>query len=101
MAGPLLVYRGEKRFLASDLAAVLASGASLSGSPEVVVVKKRGRVGTELVVDSPAVPAISGTEVRFWVDVPADQERGNYLAVVSCASSNGETVVEEAPLLVQ
>lgn len=101
-ARPLLVvYRGEKRLLAVDLAAVLATGAALSGSPTVSIVTKRGRAATTLLTSDPAAPVVSGTEVRFWVIVGATETRGNFLALVSCASNNGETVKEEAPLIVQ
>lgn len=96
---PLLVYRGEKRFLSAELAASLAEGDSLTGTPTVTIVAKRGRGATDLLT-TPA-PAVNETAVEFWVEVPADQARGNYLAVVTCGTANGETAVEEAPLIVQ
>lgn len=95
------IFRGEKRLLAVDLANVLAVGDSLTGSPTVAVVVKRGRAATALVTDSPAAPSISGTEVRFWVDVPAATARANYLALVTCPTANGEVAKETAPLLVE
>lgn len=97
----MLVYRGEKRFLSVELAAVLGQADSLSGSPTVEIVMKRGRTATTMETTNPSAPAIDGTEVTFWVDVPDDQERGNYLALVTCPTANGETVFEEAPLIVQ
>lgn len=95
------VYRGEKRFLSVDLAAVLAEGDTLDDDATVSVVFKRGREPVDFVVDDPAAPAVVDTEVRFWVDVPDDADRGNYLVLISCDTDNGEQVVEEAPLLVQ
>lgn len=97
----MLVYRGEKRFLAVELAAVIAEEDALTGTPDVAIVAKRGRADTELLASSPSGPGLSGTQVTFWVDVPEDQERGNYLVVVSCGTTGGETVTEEAPLIVQ
>lgn len=96
----MLVYRGETRFLAVDLAAALATGDALTGDPTVEIVVKRGRTATTLLVADPA-PALSGTEIQFWVEVPADQEPGIYLALVSCDTQNTETVKDEAPLIVQ
>lgn len=99
---PILLYRGEKRFLSAELAASLATGATLSGTPTVEIVAKLGRGATTILTNDPAAPAVaSDTEVRFWADVPADQERGNYLAVVTCDSTNDEEVVEEVPIIVQ
>lgn len=99
---PILLYRGEKRFLSAELAASLATGATLSGTPSVTIVAKRGRSATEILTNDPDAPAVdSDTEVRFWVDVPADQARGNYLAIVTCGTTNDEEVVEEVPLIVQ
>lgn len=95
------VYRGEKRFLSVELAAVLAQGDSLTGTPTVEIVAKRGRTATTMETSSPAAPAIDGTAITFWVDVPDDQERGNYLVLVECATANEEMVHEEAPLIVQ
>src|SRR5262245_5426085 len=96
------VYRGERRYLAVDLAAVLAVGDALAGTPTVIVKTKRGRiVQSGIVMSSPIPPATSGTEVRFWVDIPDEQVIGNYLAVVECPTGNGERIVEEAPLIVQ
>lgn len=98
----LLVYRGEKRFLSVEMAAVLPEGATLSGTPTVSIVAKRGRTATEMLTNDPAAPTVSSqTEVRFWIDVPADQARGNYLAIVTCDATNGETAKEEAPIIVQ
>lgn len=96
----LLVYRGERRFLSVELSAILAEGDSLAGTPTVEIVKKRGRAATTMVDNDPA-PAVDETAVEFWLDVPDDQERGNYLAIVTCATTNGEVAVEEAPLIVQ
>lgn len=95
------VYRGEKRFLSVDLAAVIAEGDDLAGTPTVEIVAKRGRGATTMETSTPTPPAVDGTEVEFWIDVPDDQERGNYLAIVECGTANGERVREEAPLLVQ
>lgn len=97
----MLVYRGEKRFLSVELAAVIAEGDDLAGPPTVEIVAKRGRVATDLVASAPSGPAVDGTEVEFWVDVPDDQEPGNYLAVVTVGTANGETIVEEAELIIQ
>lgn len=97
---PIEVYRGEKRFVAAELAALLAEGDSLAEPVSVEVVAKRGRTATTLVVSTPTAPAIDGTQVEFWVDVPDDQTRGNYLALVTCATVGEETLTVEAPLLV-
>lgn len=96
---PLEFFRGERRFVSVELAASLAAGDALSGTPTVAIVVKRGRAPTTM-VSTPA-PAVDTTAVEFWVDVPEDQDRGGYLALVSCGTTNGETVIEEAPILVQ
>lgn len=96
---PFELYRGEKRLLSANLAPALAEGDTLSGTPNVSIVKKRGR-GATTMLTTPA-PALDGNTVEFWVDVPDDQERGNYLALVECATASGELAKEEVPLLVQ
>lgn len=95
------VYRGEKRYLSVDLANALAVGDTLVGTPTAQVITKRGRRATSILTNSPNIPARYGSEIRFWVDVAEDQTRGNYLVLVSCDTNNGETVQEEAPLVIQ
>ncbi len=97
----MLVYRGEMRLLAVDLAAVLAEGDSLGDYPAVQIVHGSGRDPVDLSDSVPADPSVSGTEVEFWVDIPLEQEVGNYLVIVTCATTNGEVIVEEAPLVIQ
>lgn len=98
---PMVLYPGEKRFLYVDVAASLGSTDSLTGTPTAEVVVKRGRATTTLVVNSPAAPTIVGTQIWFWVDVPDEQTRAMYLAIVRCPTAAGETAKEEAPLLVK
>lgn len=97
----MLVYRGEKRYLSVDLTNVLAEEDELAGTPTAEAIAKRGRVATDLVVSNPAAPGIDDAEVTFWVEVPEDQEPGNYFVIVECGTAAGETVREEAPLIVQ
>lgn len=94
------VYPGEKRYLAVDLADVLAAGDTLTGSPTTEIVAKRGRTATTMETNNPTPPLIDGTEVQFWIDVPDTQARGNYIILLECPTTNGEVVRENAPLIV-
>lgn len=100
----MLVYSGEKRFVAVDLAndPGVVAGATLTGTPTVVVAAKHGTTdpATPIVVSTPAAPAISGTQVRFWGDF-ASVERGRYAAQVTVTLSNGETAKASPTLVVQ
>ena len=78
----------------------MADGDTLDGSPTVGVVAKRGRALADVVDPSPAPAVQDDVAVAFWVEIPADLTRGNYLAIVTCGTTNGETVIEEAPLIV-
>jgi hypothetical protein len=97
----MLVYRGEKRFLSADLAAVIADGDSLASVVSCEVIRKTGRGSTALLVVDPSPPFISGTEVRFWIDVPLETAIGLYLAPIVCDTGSGERIVEEAPIVIQ
>jgi hypothetical protein len=97
----MLVYRGETRFLAVELAAVMAEGDELAAITSVEIVRRRGNAASDLLSNSPAPPAIDGTEVQFWVEIPDDNQRSWYLVVVTCSTMNGEVIVEKAPLVVK
>lgn len=97
---PIELYPGERRFLAVDLVSLIRAGDSLSGTPDLEIVAKRGRTATTMLLSSPEEPAVLGTKVTFWVEVPLTQKRGNYLALVRCPTAEGESIPEEAKILV-
>jgi hypothetical protein len=103
---PIEVHPGERRYVAAELAALLAEGDSLTGTPTVTAVRKRGRIPADYIDDSPA-PAVDETSVEFWLEIPeydpeTDDEspRGIYLAIVRCDTAAGETIEEEVPIIV-
>lgn len=93
------IKRGEKRLMAVDFTNLLAEGDSVASTPAVTIVRKRGRGATSL-LSTPA-PYINGSQVRFWVDAPADTTVTLYLITASCLSANGERLSQTAPLIVQ
>lgn len=97
---PIELYRGERRFLSIDLAALIRAGDTLEDPPDLEIVAKRGRTATTMLLDSPAEPAVNGNTVTFWAEAPLTQARGIYLAIVRCPTAQGETIPEEAKILV-
>lgn len=95
---PIEVHPGEKRYIAAELAALLAEGDSLASVESVEVVAKRGRAATTM-LSTPA-PAIDDTAVEFWIDVPGDQAKAIYLGLVTCVTAAAETIIEEVPIIV-
>lgn len=96
---PIEMHPGERRYVAAELSALIAEDDSLTGTPTVEVVAKRGRTATDMLAE-PA-PSIDGTSIEFWVEAPDDPaERGIFLGLVTCETAEGETIVEEVEILV-
>ena len=99
----MLLFR-ELRLVAVDLEndPAVVAGATLASIVSTAFVEKRGEAAVDAIEpDTPAAPAISGDQVRVWLDTRTGVEPGRYILRATVTLSNGETAQGEEPVVVE